>query len=408
MTDATSAAEPANTAASWPALAYEEQFWDSKSLATFGPAATRVSQHRRTYKSSVPPMIAGLNPVASQEAEELAREAEFALRDFDSVHGKRMQQFAPILLRSEAAASSQIENLSASARQIFTAEVGGKGKRNASQIVANTRSMEVAIRLADDISIDSIRKMHRVLMYDEPRHTPGELRTEAVWIGRNAESPIDAVFVAPAHERLNGLLEDMCSFAQRGDVNSLNQIAVTHAQFETIHPFTDGNGRTGRALAQSMLRRRKLTRNVAVPVSAGLLVNVASYHDALTAYREGDVTPIIQSFAVAALRAIPNGQKLIADIDEVKERWHSIIKPRAKSAKAQIFAYALKRPVFTAEMAAEHAGIAVQNVYRDLKSMQDQGYLTISVEHQGPTIWRQADVLKAMDEFAKRAGKRTL
>lgn len=353
-------------------------------------------------------MIAELTPVASRDTEELAREAEFALREFDSEHGARMQKFAPILLRSEAAASSQIENLSASARQIFTAELGGKGKRNAYQIAANARSLEVAIMLAGDISSDSIRKMHGALMRDEPRHTPGEYRTEAVWIGKSAESPIDAVFVAPSHERVARLVEDLCAFAHRGDMHALNQVAVAHAQFETIHPFTDGNGRTGRALAQSMLRRRHLTRNVAVPVSAGLLVHVASYHDALTAYRAGDVTPIIQSFAMAALRAIPNGQKLITDIDEITEKWRQVVKPRAKSAKSRIFDYALERPVFTAEMAAEHAGIAVQNVYRDLRALQDQGYLTIGIEHQGPTVWRQAEVLKAIDEFAKRAGRRTL
>lgn len=394
--------------ASWPALTYEEQLWDSSSVAAFGPAATRVSQHGGTYQSAVPPMIAELTPVASRHTEELAREAEFALREFDTAHGERMRQFAPILLRSEAAASSQIENLSASARQILTAELGGKGKRNASQIVANTRSMEVAIKLADDISSDSIRKMHGVLMHGQPRHTPGEFRAEAVWIGKSAESPIGAVFVAPAHERVAELVEDVCAFARRGDMHALNQIAVAHAQFETIHPFTDGNGRTGRALAQSMLRRRNLTRNVAVPVSAGLLLDVTGYHDALTAYREGDVTPIIQSFAMAALRAIPNGQKLIADIDAIKEKWRQVVKPRAKSAKSRVFDYALEHPVFTAEMAAEHAGVAVQNVYRDLKAMQDQGYLTISVEYQGPTVWRQAEVLKAIDEFAKRAGRRTL
>src|SRR5690554_3562926 len=106
---------PANSGASWPALSYEEQIWNNGSLSSFGPAATRVSQHRSKYECAVPSMIAELNPVASREAEQLAREAEFALREFDSEHGARMQQFAPILLRSEAAASSQIENLSASA-----------------------------------------------------------------------------------------------------------------------------------------------------------------------------------------------------------------------------------------------------------------------------------------------------
>ena len=111
-----------------------------------------------------------------------------------------------------------------------------------------------------------------------------------------------------------------------------------------------------------MLRRRRLTRNVAVPVSAGLLVDVENYHQALTDYRSGDVTPIIKSFALAALRAVPNGRQLITDIDEIGETWRSVVKPRAGSAKRRLFEYALRRPVFTAEIAAGAVGVAVTNV----------------------------------------------
>ncbi len=396
-----------DTGITWPALAHEELVWSGGGIAAFGLAATRISDAGKRYRAAVPPMIAELSPITDSGVGELAREAEDELREFDSEHGERMREFAPILLRSEAAASSQIENLSASARAIFTAEIGGKGKRNASQIVANARSMEKAISLADDLSSTAIREMHRVLMEGQPQHTPGEYRDEAVWIGTRAESPIGALYVAPKHELVSELIEDLTLFAQRYDTPPLVQIAVAHAQFETIHPFSDGNGRTGRALAQSMLRRRRLTRNVAVPVSAGLLVDVENYHQALTDYRAGDVTPIIKSFALAALRAVPNGRQLITDIDEIGETWRSVVKPRAGSAKRRLFEYALRRPVFTAEIAAEAVGVAVTNVYRDLRAMQSLGFLNLSAEYQGPAVWHQQDVLDAIDAFAKRAGRRS-
>jgi Fic family protein len=390
----------------WPALDYEEQIWLGGGIAQVGPAATRASGYGQRYRSAVPPLIASLSPRAAPELEELAREAEDELQRFDAEHGEKMRAFAPILLRSEAAASSQIEHLTASARQIFTAELGGAGKRNAAEIVANTRSMEQAIALSAELSPDAITQMHRVLMDGQPRHTPGVYRDQPVWIGRSAASPIGAIYVAPAHERVPELLDDLTAFVSRYDTPPLVQIAVAHAQFETIHPFTDGNGRTGRALAQAMLRRRRLTRNVAVPVSAGLLVDIDAYHQALTDYRAGDIAPIIESFAVAALRAVPNGRRLIADIDEIGERWLATIKPRARSAKERLIDYALHRPVFTAEMAAEAVGVGLTNVYRDLRALQEQGFIAMKSEYRGPTAWRQQDVLDAIDAFAARAGRR--
>lgn len=191
----------------------------------------------------------------------LAREAEAELHRFDAEFGDRLTAYGPILLRSEAASSSQIENLTAAARQIFTAELGGKGARNAAEIAANTRAMISALDLSADLSAASICEMHRALMAGQIRHTPGQYRTEPVWIGTRADSPLGASYVAPDHARVPELMDDLSSFAQRDDIPGLIHVSVAHAQFETIHPFTDGNGRTGRALAQAMLRRHQITRN---------------------------------------------------------------------------------------------------------------------------------------------------
>ena len=103
--------------------------------------------------------------------------------------------------------------------------------------------MQAAVTLSDTVDADAILAMHRALMAKEPRHRPGEFRTEPVWIG-GGSTPIGATFVGPRHELVVGAIGDLIAFAQRADVPALPQIAVAHAQFETIHPFTDGNGRT--------------------------------------------------------------------------------------------------------------------------------------------------------------------
>ena len=222
-----------------------------------------------TYHPAVPANIAGvvldLPPSAFAEAESASRE----ITRFDVALGGEIAPFAAVLLRSESAASSQIENLTASSRAIGEAELpGGKAKRNAETIVANTAAMQAAIALSDTVDADAIRAMHRALMANEPRHTPGEFRTEPVWIGAGS-TPIGATFVGPRHDLVPDAIGDLIAFAQRADVPPLAQIAVAHAQFETIHPFTDGNGRTGRALVQAMLHNKGLTRQVTVPVWPG-------------------------------------------------------------------------------------------------------------------------------------------
>ncbi|MBS1905278.1 MAG: Fic family protein [Actinobacteria bacterium] len=145
----------------------------------------------------------------------------------------------------------------------------------------------------------------------------------------------------------------MRAFARRLDVPSPTSVAVAHAQFETIHPFSDGNGRTGRALAQAMLRRHGITRNVAVPVSAGLLADVKGYHRALTMYREGDVSPIVMAFASASMRAISNARQLITDIDRIQTAWTTRLTVRRSSNAWRLLDVIARRPVLDAPAAAE-------------------------------------------------------
>ena len=391
------------TSASWPALDWEEHVWIPSTA--WGAAAERQSA-RRTYRAAVPPMIAELRPQPHPATLAAAEEADRELSRFDAELGSRVSAWAPVLLRSEAASSSQIENLTASARAIFSAELGGKTGRNAQQIAANTRSLQAALDLSEDISVEAILTMHEVLLHDQPRHTPGEWRREAVWIGTRSDSPVGAEFVAPSSDRVPALVDDLVVFADRPDVPSLVAIAVAHAQFETIHPFTDGNGRTGRALAQAMLRHRGITRCVAVPVSAGLLADVEGYHAALTAYRSGDVNPIVGAFADASLRAVANARALVAEIDGIRQEWEGRLRVRRDSNAWKILDILARRPVVDAVAVAQELGVQPPNVYPPMKALLDAGIVKSKAEHDVGPFWRSDQILGAIDGFARRAGRR--
>lgn len=385
----------------WPAIQRETVPWHP---AVSG--AGRLYEAPREYLAAIPASIAQATPILSAEVADAADRATTELMRFDAELGHRVAAFAPVLLRSEAASSSQIENLTASARAIFSAELGARGSRNAGRIAANTRAMSAAVALADDLTPAMIREVHGALMADQPRHTPGRWRTEAVWIGTRDDSPIGAEFVAPMHERIPGLIDDLVAFMARRDVTPLVQTAVAHAQFETIHPFTDGNGRTGRALAQALLRKRGVTRNVAVPVSAGLLANIAGYHDALTSYRAGDPSEIVMSLAAAAERAVANTRLLIAEIDEARQSWNSRLTVRRSSNAWRLLDVIARQPVLNAATAAEALGVKLPNVYPPLKALVEAGILKSKAEHELGPFWRSEEVLDAIDRFAERAGRR--
>jgi Fic family protein len=359
-----------------------------------------------TYHPSVPANIAelvlDLPPSVLAEAESAGHE----ITRFDAELGGEIAPFAAVLLRSESAASSQIENLTASARAIAEAELAsGRAKRNAEMIVANTAAMQAAVALSDAVDADAILAMHRALMANEPRHTPGEFRTEPVWIG-GGSTPIGAAFVGPRHELVPGAIDDLIAFAQRADVPSLPQIAVGHAQFETIHPFTDGNGRTGRALVQAMLRNKGLTRHVTMPVSAGLLADTDAYFAALTSYRDGDAAPIVERFSQASVLAMANGRQLIADLRDIRETWNDVITARSDSAVWKVADLLIRRPVVNAALLAQELGIESTNAHRYLNPLTEAGILVETTSGPRNRVWRSPEVLAALDAFAERAGRR--
>ncbi|SQC37610.1 Fic/DOC family [Rothia kristinae] len=263
-----------------------------------------------------------------------------------------------MLLRSEAASSSQIENLTASARAIFSAALGVKRSRNAEEIAANTRALRAALTLSEKLTAPTILRMHAVLM-ECRRGTPppGRWRDEPVWIGTRSDSPIGATYVAPDHGSVPELMEDLVRFIARTDLPPLVRTALAQAQFDTIHPFTDGNGLTGRALAQAMPRHRDVTRNVAAPVSAGLLADVEGYHAAVDVYRAGDLDPIVGQFNLAAPRAVANGRRLVEEIDDTRARWDERLTPRKNSNAWRLLDMLPRRPVLTSTTAAEELGV---------------------------------------------------
>lgn len=389
----------------WPAVSYESLPWP-RPIDRGLTSRNQARRHTGSYRAALPPFIANTALSVPGNLASQAEDAAAEIARFDSELGTEIAPFSAVLLRSESAASSQIENITASARAIAEAELGAGNRRNASEVVANVRAMEAAVALARRVDGESILRMHRALMQDTDPAMAGQWRQEQVWIGGGSLGPHDAMFVPPHHSRVAAAIDDLTSFLERDDLPLLAHAAIAHAQFETIHPFTDGNGRTGRALLHTMLRNKGLTRNVTVPVSAGLLTDTPAYFAALDTYRAGDPTAIIASLCDASFAAIGNGRRLVSDLRAIRAAWHDRLRARRDSAAWRIADLLLRHPVVNASLISKETGIPITNVHRYLGPLEDANVIVEFTDRRRNRAWRCPEVLTALDAFASRAGRR--
>lgn len=388
--------------ARWSPIGHEELPWDVESDTSM--SRRKRLQARGPYQAAVVPPIAEARPFIGGRTSALAEEATIEMVRFDRDLGEHSAPFSALLLRSESAASSQIENLTAGAKKIVLAQIGDKSSTNATIIASNVAAMRAAVDLSDDVSAENILQIHRALLSGSQPDIAGIFRTQPVWIGGN--SPHTAKFVPPRHEAVAPAMEDLVRFMRRDDVPALAQMAISHAHFETIHPFPDGNGRTGRAMVGSLLRSKGITEQVTIPVSSGLLANTDAYFAALNSYQEGDVEPIIGLFADSSFSAMDNGRQLKADIAQVREQYNQLLPQKRSSSLRASMDLIVREPAITADMLIKNSRQSSSTAYRNLEALEAAGILKASSHIRGQKVWIATAVIAALDEFAFRAGRR--
>lgn len=393
------------SAITWPALTWEPQTpWVHRDALASRRATRRNSG---PFSSAVPASIAALNVKLDTTLRGALQGTAFYMNLFDKrFHHIGGIPFSAVLLRGESASSSQIENLTVSARKLSLAVLGARGSKvgiNAELVARNVYAMRAALDTAENISVDSILAMHRELTRGLQQDS-GMLRTEWVWI--KGDSPVTADYVAPHHERVPAALEDLVTFMNRRDIDPLAQAAIAHAQFETIHPFTDGNGRTGRALISSLLRARGVTQHVTLPISSGLLHDTEGYIQALTDYRAGDAEPIVKLFSRAINQALLNVEWLAQDIENLQQQILATAQRKTPLLRS-LTDLCCTEPAFTAHMVEEHTQGSRASVYRLLNRMVELQILREErVKIQGQKVWTVPALNRALDDFAARAGRR--
>lgn len=395
-----------------PAVGHEQDYW----VATSDGRASRAAMAAASgpYESTVPALISHLTFDLPADLAADAEEAAAELARFDEHARGRLGGDSPalgpmsaILLRTESASSSQIENLTAGARQLALAEIGQATSDNAATVTANVRTMEAALRLADHLDEQAILVMHRELLSAEPgwEDQAGRYRNRLLWVGSSSITPRGAAHVGPKSELVPGAMRDLTAFMRRDDLQLIAHAAIVHAQFETIHPFSDGNGRTGRALVHAMVRRKGLVTTTTAPISAGLLINTSGYTDALGAYRAGDARPIIEQFSEASRFAAHSGSALVDQLAEQLDEGSQALSAsrlRPQAVAWRVLPHLVAQPVVNARYFQDDFGMSAPTAQRALAQLTDAGVLSERTGLKRGRVWQHAGILTVLDAYAAR------
>jgi len=401
-----------------------QSFWES-GLATGLPRSARMSG---PYHAYVPDPLEGRTVRIGGELSRRIADAERAIRSLNGPDAHVLAAVSRFLLRSEAIASSRIEGVAPSARNVALAELGREervtGVSQHAQLVANNLTIvqDASTRLAEsaEVTVADVEALHSALLTDQAELHG--IRKVQNWIGGSDFNPLQADFVPPPPGDVPALMADLAGYINGAAHSPLVQAALVHAQFETIHPFTDGNGRVGRALVHTVLTRRGLTPTAVLPVSMVLSTFRESYLDGLTGYRyngEPDTAEAVQGvgkwvafFVGSATAAAEQSRSVLEDITALQRDWEQRLatarisrglraRPRTDSATSQILGILPSAPVLTSRVVQRVLGVSPKAALEALAELTAAGILQTRRIAPSATAYLAGELLDLIT-FAER------
>lgn len=384
-----------------------------------------------TYETYHPDLLTTRALVLPPEVTARAAITEREIRSLSTGPGAAgLAALSRLLLRSEAIASSMIEGIAPSPQQVALAELAQseevRGFSAQARLVANNitvlRRASNELVSAEAVTVGDVESLHAALLPDE-RHRG--LRRVQNWIGGSNWHPLEAEFVPPAPDLVPSLMEDLVAYLNGGLHGPLVQAGMIHAQFETIHPFTDGNGRVGRALIHTVLARRGLSPDAVLPISLVLATLSERYVDGLTAYRylgeptaaesiEG-VSTWLSLFIEAAHIATEQARRLADDVAELQSAWADRLttfrsgrglrppEPRAGSATARLLDRLPEAPpVLTARTVERILEVSFPAARASLEELAEAGILSRKSVERGTTGYIAREILDLVGGLAER------
>jgi Fic family protein len=373
---------------------------------------SRASRRAFTYDAYIPTPIADEEFLLNSATAAGAANAEQACRELnnDPPTFGNLEALARQLLRAESVASSRIEGLVLSHRRLAKAAFSEDGRDVTAQaVLANIAALDRALAIATGekrLAREHLLEIHRILLEGTTdERFGGVLREEQNWIGGAASSPRNAEFIPPPAELVSKLVDDLCAFSNRDDIPAAIQAAIAHAQFETIHPFHDGNGRVGRALILIILRRRGLAPRYLPPVSLALAGDADRYVVGLTSWRFGDEDDWYWVFSKALGRAALGAHSFAADVAVLQRHWtEQAGNPRRNSGPLQLIELLPSHPIVNVKTAAELIGGTEERARLAVTRLEKSGVLRQTSVGPRSRAWESVGLFDLLDRFEREVG----
>ena len=335
------------------------------------------------YKSFRP---SPLPPEIEMDAEmiELLTSATKSLSALDtmSTYIPNMNLFVSMYVRKEALLSSQIEGTQATLEDVLDPMVEKNANQNVADVINYIKATEYALERIKTLPLCSrlIKETHEVLLggVRGEEKNPGEFRISQNWIGAQGSSLKNARYIPPNVEDMTVAISDLEKYINSDDsLDVLIQAALIHYQFETIHPFLDGNGRVGRLLITLFLMEKKALNSPALYISYYLKKNRIEYYDRMSEVRNKDnYEQWIKFFLRAIAGSSDEAVDTIKKLSELHNKNVELISNMKASKSAHIiFSYLENNPIIDIRKTAEELGMSFNTVSGTVKRFEENGIL---------------------------------
>ena len=370
----------------------------------------RIEWLGRSVDAFVPGLLGEQELVLPERVIRATERAVSALQRADDRVVHRFETLARLLLRTEGVASSYIEGLRAPAELVAVAEVDDAAVDASSAWVADNlavvdASLEHA-RSTIPLRLSDLHDWHRRLMVHGSLagELVGRFRRTQSWVG--GPTPSEAAYVPPPPEQVGELMRDLVKFTNSRRLDPVTVAALAHAQFETIHPYGDGNGRLGRVLLAWVLVRR-IGIAVPPPVSVVMARDIGGYLSGLTRFRQGDWAGWIDWVAEAIARSARQVNDVVSYADEIRDRWDRLLGDlRADAAARRLVALLAQHLVITTPLASELLGVSLPAARGAIHTLAARGVLEpLELPPAGPgrppQWWVAAELVAVISRWSR-------
>jgi len=316
--------------------------------------------------------------------------------------------FVSMYVRREAVLSSQIEGTQSTLEDLLEREIGAgveDHRSDVGDIVNYVQAMNFGLERLQTlpVSLRLIREIHRELLKDGhgSRATPGEFRRTQNWIGPDGASIEQATFVPPPVPEMEKALGDLEGFLHaESPYSTLIEVGLAHAQFETIHPFLDGNGRVGRLLNTFLLVERGVLRKPLLYLSFYFKLHRTEYYDRLMAVRvKGDWESWLAFFLRGVVQTAREATATAERIFELRESHRAAIIERGLGDNAlRLLSALFQRPLLNVKLAAEILGTTYPTASRLVGGLEDLGILVEITGRKRSRIYRYEPYIALFDD----------